>query len=399
MPLDLATFARTLQVRGEFQRLALDPMAQFGTENEPLLGATLLPEMGKDANSQNGYTEMQIRYQTGLANAGSSYSPAQLNSGGRIIGSFDVKPGNTNQADQLTAQDYEDLRSLLMHAEPSISTPASLEAVARLMGWMDTNINQPMLKLNELYRWQAIIDAKVERRGSNGYAEDVVYPTPAGHRVTVPSGTIASPTGWYSTGTNYDPYQDFFAAQRFLSTKGYRVNRIISCFEPAYTFMKNPANGVRFGGISLDSGNQFARILPQLTMERVNQELNANGLPTWEVWDQTYFYKDATGNFAFRRYLERDTYFPVILVCNTGRNTTIDFGDRSTMTNTIQLSNTLGYYCVGRVLGQNAIGRKIYTNVEEKHPGGMYAESVQEGLPVITEPEAIFILKIMKPTP
>lgn len=271
---DLATLVRELQDTGEFDRLRLDPLAQFGTEDNPFLFASILPEVNRDTNQ---YTETQIRYQTILANSGSSYSPAQLNPGGQIVGEFDVKFGNINQADQMTVQDYEAIMKLLMQS--GTNSNADMEAMARVLQFMNKQILWPVLTLNEKQRVDAVVDAQVLRTGSNGYSELVTYPTPAEHRVNIPGGTVANPAGWYETDGSYDPFADFFAAQRFLAAKGYRVNRIISCFDPAYTFMNNTAVATRFGGVSLNQDGGFARVVPSVSRDRINAELQANGLP------------------------------------------------------------------------------------------------------------------------
>lgn len=399
----IAELVRDLQDTGEFDRVRLDPLAQFGPEGNPYLGSTLLPEVVRDSNA---YTETQIRYQSAIALDGSSYSPAQLSPGGHLIGEFDVKFGLTNIADQMNAQFYEGLRKLLMQS--GSSTNADIEAAAQLIQWMDKSLTIPMLKKNELQRWQAIIDASVPRKGSNGYVETVSYPNPAGHRITVGGGSVGSPTGWFSRQTDptaalyWDPWNDLFAVKREAARKGYRINRIISAYEPGHLLAQHPVTTTRLSGITINVTGSLDRAIRVNSFDSLNAELQANELPTWEIYDRTYDYPITNGDgereFTFSRYLERADYWPVIMVCTTGRDQVIDLGDRSTVSNVIQLQETLGYYGVGRVVGQGSTGRHLYTEVSEKHPVGMYAEMLQMGLPVITEPEAIFVLKIMKPT-
>lgn len=391
---DLTTLIREIDANTDFDRMRLDIRSQFGNENNPLLGATLLPETIK---SSNAYSEEQVRYKTVLANAGTSYSPAQIKTGERLYGRFDVRFGNTNIADTMTADDLEKLMDFLKFAD--VDQTANLQAMATVLGFIDKSIIQPHLLLNEKYRWDAIIDGVVQRRGFNGYEEDVTYPNPSGHRPAVPGGTIAAPAGWYSIDDNYDPFSDIFEARNFLAKKGFRINRIISNFEIAHVFMNHPANKVRFGGIALTDGN-FRRVVPGLNFEQINQELRANQLPTWEIYDRTYTDKDESdGLVKSFRYLERATYHPIVLVCTTGRNESlIDFGDRTSMLTSVELEDTLGYYGIGRVKGKPSAGRWLHTEVTERHPGGLYAEGIQEGLPVITEPEAFVVLKVNKPT-
>lgn len=401
----LAELLQAIRDTGDYTRLQLDAMAQFGSEGQPYLGAQILPEQLRDSNA---YTEQQVRYISLLANAGSSYSPAQLNTGGRIFGEFKVSFGNTSQADQLTANEYDRLMKLIMMSTEGGNDNATLESMITVLKFLDRNIREPMLMLNELYRWQAIVDGVVKRRGSNAYAEDVVYPMPPGHRVTVPGGTTATPAGWYSTTTAYDAAQDLFSAQRFLAKKGYRVNRLISDYDAAWAFMRNPAVISRVAGSTIvnDGGGSVSRIVGNASMDNINGLLLGNMLPKWEIYDRTYSYRNPNSanvnTIETGRFLERigaTRSHAVVLLCNTGRSEDlIDFADRSTLPNGgITLQDTLGYYGIGKVAGQSASGRHFYENVIEKHPGGLYAEAIQEGLPVITEPEAMYVINVVEP--
>jgi hypothetical protein len=406
---NLQELLQALRDTGDYTRLRLDVMAQFGSEGAPYLGAELLPEQLRD---QNSYTEQQVRYMTQIANAGSSYSPAQLNTGGRVFGEFKVSFGNTNVADQITANEYDKLMKLVLLSTEGGNDNATLQALTSVLRFLDRNIREPMLMLNELYRWQAIIDGVVRRRGSNGYSEDVVYPVLPGHRVTVPGGTVAAPAGWYNETVGpgaYDAASDLFAAQRFLARKGYRVNRLISDYEAAWAFLRNPAVVNRVSGQTIvnDLGGSSQRIVGNASMESVNSMLLGNMLPRWEIYDRSYNYRSTTSTTSTQietaRFLERlvggTRTHAVVLLCSTGRSEDlIDFGDRSSLPNAgVTLANTLGYYGIGKVAGQPTSGRHLYENVIEKHPGGLYAECIQEGLPVITEPEAYMVINVAEP--
>ena len=64
----------------------------------------------------------------------------------------------------------------------------------------------------------------------------------------------------------------------------------------------------------------------------------------------------------------------------------------------IVLDNTLGYYAVGRNTGKDSSGRTIHTWMMEKKPVGMAGESYQTGLPVITDPQAYYVIRVQRPT-
>jgi hypothetical protein len=64
----------------------------------------------------------------------------------------------------------------------------------------------------------------------------------------------------------------------------------------------------------------------------------------------------------------------------------------------LTIASTLGYYGVGRNVGAATSGRTVHTEVQEKKPMGYYAEGYQTGLPVITEPDAIYVIRVKRPT-
>lgn len=401
----LTELLQKLRDIGDYDRLRLDVMSQFGPKDDPYLGASLLPEQNRD---ENAYTEEQIRYAPVIANAGASDSPAQQNTGGRLYGEFKVSFGNTNVADSLTAKEYDRILKLMMMSDQGGNDRATFQALARIIKFFDNSIREPMMALNELYRWQAIVDGNVKRRGSNGYAEDVVYPTPANHRVTIPGGTVAAKAGWYTETLAYDPMNDFLQAQMFLRKKGYRISRIISNFSGLYAFMSNAKIRDNIGGSTIiNTGGAPSRVVSSVSIDGVNAYLQANQLPAWEVYDKVFNYRNPASQnvngIDSSRFLDRKngaiSVNPVILVCTTGRDESmIDFGDRSSLPNGgLILENTLGYYGIGRVLGQPEVGRHYHEEVTAVHPVGMNAQCVQEGLPVITEPEAIYIMNVQEP--
>lgn len=394
MPIKTLTdLVAVLQKDGSFNALSSSVKLQFGDKQMPLLGAELLPEQ---LRRDNQYTEYGIRYQSLIANAGSDYSPAQLNPGGQLTGTFDVKLGRNDQADTLSVQAYETIMALLELSSDSTNR-RDMGAIASLLDWYDQFIMQPVIRLAEKYRWDAIVDAQCLRTGSNGYREVVLFPNPVGQRVIVPSGTVAAPTGWFSATNNYDPLSDLLGIQRTAAAKGFTLDRIISNYEAAYLFMNHPGTRARFMGVSLAPGtNQFTSTISGVSADDVNAMLNKNGLPKWETYDRTYNYRDTTGAIAVARYLDRPTYHPIIITCKTERSQDIDLGANKP----ILMHNTLGYYGIGRMPGRPNSGRiSNQKMVSDQYPETLYAECLEMGLPVITMPEALFVLKVMKPTP
>lgn len=374
----LAELLETLKASNQVNDLINDPAAQFGTGDTPYLGALYLPEQLRD---ENMYKEEDIKFRSFVANAGSYYSPAQLNPGGQLIGSFNVELGKTDQADQVTAQDYKTLMKLLNRKQ-------TREAILNALAWFDNHILRPLLDLNEKYRWDAFIDASVLRTGSNAYTEVVNYPNPAGHRpAPISGGTLANPAGWYEVDGSYDPFEDIFAMADMFSRKGYRLSRIITGGRKLISVLgKNPVVRERTSRITVSNSGQIEAQPGRATAAQMNAFLNEEGIPNFEIYDKTYH----TRQLGEQLYVPDDT---IVLLCTTGRTQNVDLGERGVLT----LDNTMGYYGMGTTAQAFLPGRTF--NVEERnlYPGGYYSEGIQVGLPVIQDPEAIGVLKISAP--
>lgn len=378
-----------------FERLALNPLAQFGSEEQPMLGARYLPEI---LVPENSYEETQIRYRTQPALDGTRYSPAQMQKGGALVGSFKVDLGNTDTADEMTGQEHDGLVKLLMQNR-------DMEGTAQVVRWIDNAIVRPHMIKNELQRWQAIINASVVRSGSNGYAETVSYYAPSGHRPTVAGGTVGSPQGWH-LGT-YDPFDDIFAGSEKLASLGYRVSDIICSQKLMAVLRANATVATRTSQVSVNASGQIVGTTNYVSTAAIQQVLADNSLPPITVYNAGY--QTATG---YKRFLDLDTtYDYLVMLGRTERQWDLvtDWGTRvegatgifdteAIDARDLTISSTLGYYGIGRNVGAASSGRTIHTEVQMKKPMGYWAEGYQTGLPVIAEPEAIYVIKVARPT-
>jgi hypothetical protein len=383
--------------KGYFRRLALNPLAQFGSEEQPLLGARYLPEV---LVPENAYTEEQIRYRTQPALDGTRYSPAQMQRGGMLLGSLKVELGHTDTADEFTGQQHDGLVKLLMRG-------GDLQAIAQVIRWADSSLLRPHIIKNELQRWDAIIRAQTVRRGSDGYEETVNYYAPPGHRPTVGGGTVGTPAGWYAA-TGYDPFDDIFAGVQKLEDLGYELTDIIMSGRLLSVIKQNSEVVKRTSKVIVNAGGQIQGSTGRVSTSDVQAIASDEGLPEFTVYNAGY--ETATG---FRRYLDapnNDRDYVVMLgrsrlqwdmktdyasrvegVTGTYDPSALDVED-------LTINNTLGYFGVGRNVGQGSSGRTIYTEFQGKKPVGLYGEAYQTGLPVIQEPQAIYVIQVMRPT-
>ena len=84
------------------------------------------------------------------------------------------------------------------------------------------------------------------------------------------------------------------------------------------------------------------------------------------------------------------------MISSTGQDQRIDLG----LDKPLNLENTLGYYALGRLGGQAAPGRVTNNKMTtDQYPESMRSEMLEMALPVISSPQSIYVLKVMKPTP
>lgn len=358
----------SLKSSGQIQTVMTNRLAQFGP-NMAYKGPELLPERPV---MKNMYRERAIRYRTVIANDGTRFSPAQKK-GSALMGDMKVELGNIDIASEFTAEEYDALLELL-------GTNQTMEAMLQLIQWLDITINLPLAVKSEKQRWEAIVDAQVIRQGDNGYYEEVDYVDPAGHRVS-----LAAP---WSNDAN-DPFDDFAAIADAAAAKGYTLSRIITA-RPVVSLLANNANvKSRVGLTVVTSGGTLQTLGGRASQAAINDALSRDGLPPIETYDVTYNTQEGNGYF-----LARDA---MVFICNTGRDASLDLGDLDILNNPAlegrDFGNSVGYVGIGRAAGQNTSGRATHLQAFSNKPPRVEAEGWQTSLPVITEPEAIFVIK------
>lgn len=360
-------------------QIVSSPMLQFGTERRAYLGALLLPEVPKN---QNEYTETKITYKTFPAQDGTRYSEPKMQ-GQQIVGTFSVRLGEVDTASQLTGHDLD---ALIEIAEDNPTLARS-----RLIQWMTNAFGVSLAEKAEIQRWQAIVDAAVDII-IDGTTETVEMRDPTGHRFGVPSGTLASPAGWYAD--DYDPMDDIYTAFTTLRDKGYVINRIVGDTQLLSVLASNDIMRQRLGSITFsNNGSSINTRQGLVSAQALNNYLQAEwGLPPIELYDTTYAKNNGSGRDYFKKR------GAMCFVSTTGRD---EMFDRPTeaddQTDIDIITDTLGYYAIGRPVGQATSGKVIETEVKTMKPVGIYGQSFQTSFPVITEPEAIAVIQIDPP--
>lgn len=365
--MDIRSLVNRMSLSGDFQLIARNPLAQFGTPNRRYIGAELLPNRTVEVNN---YVEEFIRYRTIIANAGTRYSPTQKK-GGALVGSMLVNLADSDKASELTGRDYDALLRILQRNE-------TMTAMAQITNFVDLTINVPLEEWLERARWQALVSATVQLRGDNGYTEDVAYSNPGGQRAAVSAA-------WSTTTT--DPFVDIFAMVNLAASLGYKISRIITSRNVANIMANNPKVQARTGRVSLSVGSSGVAVATgRASLTEMNTALGNDGLPGIELYDLQYRTETGTARFMPNNVM--------VLVAETGRDPGLDLGDTAILAPEIldRLGNTVGYTAIGRAVGQELPGRFIRSEYFEDKPPRVWAEGWQTALPVITDPNAIFVI-------
>jgi Phage major capsid protein E len=360
---DLVALIRELIANGLIDDLATNPQAQFGLAPEVFFGASLLPEQTVEGNT---IEDESLRYRSIIANDAARYSPVQLKEGAAMFGSMFARLAESDIGKEFTAQQYDNVRRLLNRG-------GTMQAQAAFLGWLDQEVNQALLRKNELYRWQAIIDAAIIRLGDNNYSETVTYDNPVGNRRTVLSD-------W--TNDNNDPMTDIFGLVQDAQLQGIVFGRVVMSTKTAYTLAQNDKIQNRAGNFAVMPDGTLIRNLPRVPTDVIGAFLSA-GLPSPEIYDGVYY--DSTGA---HRYMHEDK---IVFFGQTGRTVTIEpeVGDP------FFLENTVGYLGVGTTGGADNPGRVINVIVEDQRkPPRVDVEAWQTSLPVIQSPEHIWVLDV-----
>jgi hypothetical protein len=360
MPRSLRALLQELERDGHFVNITNNPLAQFGRGNRRYIGAELLPER---TVRNNAFREEAVRYRTIVANDGTRYSPVQKKKG-ELIGSMLVELGEADIGREISSYEYDTLVE-------ELGINDSLPAMTRVLDWADTTLNGALIEHNERQRWQAIVSAVVQRRGSNGYSEDVAYPNPSGHRV---NASVV-----WSNDANDPLDSDIIPIADMLAGKGLTVVRIIIPRPVLSILAGNAKMQARVGSVVVNVGGQLSIAAQRANLDQLGRIFQANGLPTPETYDLQYRTQTGTGYFLARNVMT--------FVCATGRDERLDLGDSETL-----IQDTLGYMAIGRAAGQATPGRVLRTEAFENKPPRVEGEAWETELPVITEPEALAVI-------
>lgn len=322
------------------------------------VGARYLPLV----NRENAFDEDGIYFRSIIAYDATRYAPV-VPRGGMESEPVSVRLRTNDTGAQLTGRDYDVIIQL--------SRLNRIDGVERILqDFLQTQIIKPLNDLIEKQRWQAIADGVVLRRGDSGYSEDVAYANPAGHRVTVASGTTSSKTGWYNP--DYSILNDIFAMADKMGTV---TDMVTSRKMLALMSMNNEIKA--YGGLSVTNAQGQQQTLPgRVLASSIDNVLRSNGLPGITLHEATYEQLDGTRV----RYL-RDTAFVML---NTSSLDPVTVTDRPELI----VPTTLGFVGNGIPTAQTTNGKAVYLRVNgnRKSPN-VEAEGTQVTLPLLRNAE------------
>jgi hypothetical protein len=163
-----------------------------------------------------------------------------------------------------------------------------------------------------------------------------------------------------------------------LAGKGYTVSRIVTSRAVVSIMAQNDKVVARSARVRvLSSSDVFGRA----TVDRINAELNAEGLPDITTYDLLYRTQEGTA-----RFLADDV---MVFLAETGQEPGFDM-DADTAN--FPAGATLGYTAIGRAVGQAEPGRVLRAEAFRNKPPRIEFEGWQASLPVVTDPEAVAVI-------
>ncbi|MGH8000417.1 MAG: hypothetical protein ACREPR_13540 [Brasilonema sp.] len=360
--------------------IARKPEVQFGTPARPFLLANYLPVVQKDTN----YIVEDIMRVVGemIANDSSPLSPPQIKKQAKGL-SMAVALSHIDIADQYDGSELKTLGQMLNGSDSSI-------AEAKIRDWLTNNLRLSLEAKTELQRSQAIALGQVTVTPMDGAPFTVDFPSDPGNRVTVPSGTIAAPTGFYSQTTN--PIIQYLVSGRIsLQNQGYEPRALIGSSKIAGVISQNPMVLAAGGSIIINSSGNLQQTITQVSDAQLNAQLLANGLPPFTRYDRRYRTQTGTSRYFPENYL--------VLIGATGRDTEIiDYTDERDLKRQL-IGDTLGYVGEGICDGQTQPGAVITVKTSELKPVGVYGEAYTNRFPLLLDYNAIRAWQILDPTP
>lgn len=369
--MDLVAFIAQFIAKGLMAQVATDSRLQFGSTFEPLFFARYLPVVTKRTNI---IAEDLLEFGQITADDGSPLSPPQIKNPGTSGQEITVRLGHIDLAMQVDALTLDALRTLLSRGDVNRANIVFTE-------WLSLNIRLGIETKAELQRVEALTLAQVTIRNKDGQSAIVQLPNPPGHRVTVPSGTLATPAGWYSP--TYDPFIDIRAIATLLKN---RVEAIAFSSRILGVLLSSPIVRSSMGG-SVTVVNGGVTATPSIsTKSGLDNLFLAMGLPAPQVYDGEYSDQLSSGRLM-------DDSKMVFLGRTAQRVRVAPTASLGTL-----LTSTIGYYGEGISAGQVDPGMIIRSRVSDLKPVGIYVEGYREGFPVIQNPKAIGVLTIPMPS-
>lgn len=371
--MDLVQLLSQIEANKLTQRFLDNPAAQFGIRPEQFLGASILPERTVDGNRVE---DEEARYRPVIANDAGRYSPVQIKEGAALFTQFEAVLAESDLGKEYTGKQYDDLRKL-------VNRGGDFEAQGRLLGWLDRDVNQGLLRLNEKQRWQAIVDAQVDRLGDNSYSETVTYPNPVNNRRQIAADWEAVSSG---VSTN-DPFTDIFGIFEDARDKNVIFTRIIMSTKTQFKMLRNTKvqDRSQFGQAGFIPPNASV-IRGPMAVPRLAALFQAEGLPSPEIFDGVY--EDDSGS---HRYLPENK---IVFLGTTGRSVEIlpQEGDP------FFLDDVLGYHAIGTPQGEDNPGR-VMTNraFTDDKPYRIESKGWQTALPIVLDGDKIFVLDTEAP--
>ncbi|NEQ59644.1 MAG: hypothetical protein F6K53_20450 [Moorea sp. SIO4A1] len=389
-----------------FQKIADNPFLQFGTPNNQLLGARILPD---EPTFLRYFERDEMRYRIPVALDTGRYSPPPMQGDSIMIGQIRVSLSDQSTADQLTAAKLDQVTLALKNDQHGTAGDS-------LLIDFGTNLVQRLVTKSEVMRWEVLLRFCSTRIGVNNYFEKINFRYPLnnawvagqidGNASSVHNATTNPRTGtnnWHGTEVSEaaDPLDDFYKARDILDSQGYQMQAIYTDRYVAKLLERNPhiAEWARSRIVirpDIDSQNVVSTLSRRPNRQQTNEYFLTNDFPVINVYNQAYSIEpENVGDPTFKFFMQppgtpKGRHYVLILgrVDNTSE---IYYEEED---ETITLENVMGYNYVGIVAGRASPGRVVYSETRQRHPMGIYAEAIQSTQPVILHKGAVIVIAV-----
>jgi|GEM_PF-7070243 len=365
MAYNLGTLIEKLEDDREFITTLRHPLAQFGSSNRQLLGATLLPDRNRELY-ENSFDDEDFEIRAIAGRDTTRYSPVdnQTKIKHRRV---HIELGEMDSGSSLHASHIDALNRTLARQGQEAGTDM-------LVSMVDDLANGGLNDKKEIQRWEALVFAKIRIQLRDKQAQDIQLLDPTGHRFDA---------GGLWSDNAYNPFLDLFEMYRRAEEAGHPL-RAAYCRGRIWALLqRNATVASKLGVLQVNNASQLQSRESINSRSQIQLYLQSEGYPPLTVYNLDYHTPTGTGYF-----LRDDVIVGVGSTPKQYELTNLPEGSEDRI-----LYNRLGFFEIGTCAGQDSVGPVVDVSYHKKKPVGIEVEAYLTGVTNVQEDEAVFVIK------